>query len=175
MKRRIVYFIMILVCFMLQTTIWNLLPLGNVKPNLLLVLTVSLGLMCGRSAGLWIGFISGLIVDLFYGNMFGFTALIYMYLGYMNGRFYNVFFDEDIKVPMMMVAVSDFIYNIIFYVIQFLFRQRYDFGAYMIHIILPEILYTVLCTLIIYMIIYRINRMLVKDELENRDSPWLLK
>ncbi len=175
MKRRIVFFLMILVCFLLQTTIWNLFPLGNVTPNLLLMLTVSMGLMRGRSAGLWIGFVSGLAIDLFYGNMFGFNALIYMYLGYLNGRFYNVFFDEDIKVPMTLVAASDFLYNIVFYVIQFLFRQRYELSAYLIHIILPEVLYTILCTLLFYKVIYHINRRLVENELEDRDSPWLLK
>ncbi|HIV17337.1 MAG TPA: rod shape-determining protein MreD, partial [Candidatus Alectryocaccobium stercorigallinarum] len=120
MKRKLVTLVMILVCFLVQTTVWNLLPLGNVKPNLLLILTVSLALMRGRHTGLWVGFISGLIIDLFYGNMLGFNALIYMYLGYFNGRFCNVFFDEDIKIPMVMVAVSGFAYNIIFYIVQFL-------------------------------------------------------
>jgi rod shape-determining protein MreD len=175
MKRKLVTLVMILVCFLVQTTVWNLLPLGNVKPNLLLILTVSLALMRGRHTGLWVGFISGLIIDLFYGNMLGFNALIYMYLGYFNGRFCNVFFDEDIKIPMVMVAVSGFAYNIIFYIVQFLFRQRYDLSAYMVHIILPEILYTVLCTLILYKLIYHINKKLVANELEERDSPWLRK
>lgn len=175
MKRRIVTLIMIIVCFLVQTTLWNLFPLGNVKPNFLLILTVSMGLMRGRHTGMWVGFISGLIIDLFYSDFIGFNALIYMYIGYFNGRFYKVFFDSDIKIPMVMVAVSDFIYNMAFYFIQFLFRQRYELSAYMIHIILPEILYTVICTLIFYKLFYNINRRLVANELEDGDSPWLLK
>ena len=175
MKRKLVTFLMILACFLVQTTLWNLFPLGNVTPNLLLILTVSMGLMRGRHTGMWVGFISGLIIDMFYGTLFGFNALVYMYIGYINGRFYKVFFDEDIKIPIVMVAVSGFAYNMVFYVIQFLFRQRYAFSAYLTHIILPEILYTVLCTLILYKLFYHINKKLVANELEDRDSPWLLK
>ena len=174
MKRKLVTFLMILACFLVQTTLWNLFPLGNVTPNLLLILTVSMGLMRGRHTGMWVGFISGLIIDMFYGTLFGFNALVYMYIGYINGRFYKVFFDEDIKIPMVMVAVSGFAYNMVFYVIQFLFRQRYAFSAYLTHIILPEILYTVLCTLILYKLFYHINKKLVATELEDRESPWLL-
>lgn len=175
MKRKIVTLILILACFLIQTTVWNLFPLGNVKPNLLLCLTVSMGLMRGRHTGLWVGFISGLLIDLFFGTLFGFNALVYMYIGYINGKFYKVFFDEDIKIPMVLVAVSGFAYNIVFYVIQFAFRQRFEFSAYLMHIILPEILYTVLCTLLLYKLFYHINRKLVANELEDRDSPWLLK
>lgn len=175
MKRRIILFVLILVCFLLQTAVWNLLPLGNVKPNLLLVLTVSFGLMCGKKTGMWMGFLSGILTDLFYGSLFGFTALIYMYIGYIVGKFYMVFYDEEIKIPMLMAAVSDFVYNIIFYVVQFAFRQRFDFGDYMVHIILPEILYTILCMLILYKLFYALNRRLTANELEDRDSPWLLK
>lgn len=65
MKRRIVTFILIIACFLVQTTVWNLFTLGTVKPNLLLILTVSMGLMRGKHTGLWVGFISGIIIDLF--------------------------------------------------------------------------------------------------------------
>ena len=166
---------MIFVCFLLQTTIWNLFPLGSVKPNLLLILTVSMGLMRGKHTGLLVGFISGLIIDLFFGTLFGFNALVYMYIGYITGNFYKVFFDEDIKIPMIFVAVSELAYNLIFYVVQFAFRKRFDFGTYFTRIILPELLYTVIFTIVLYKLFYIINKKLTANELEDNDSPWLLK
>jgi rod shape-determining protein MreD len=175
MRRRIVTFVMILICFILQSTLLNILSFGGIKPNLLLVLTVSMGLMRGKHTGLWVGFISGLIIDIFFGNLFGFNALLYMYIGYINGNFYKVFYDEDIKIPMFLVAVSDMAYSLIFYLIQFAFRERFDFSAYFIRIILPELLYTVLFTLILYKLFYIINKKLTANELEENDSPWLLK
>lgn len=96
-----------------------------------------------------------------------------MYIGYLNGLLYQVFFDEDIKVPMILTAVSDFGYNLVFYVIQFAFRMRFDFSAYLVHTILPEMVFTVLLSIPLYRIFFLINRKLVRYELEGQQSPWL--
>lgn len=175
MRRKIVTLLVILATFLLQSTLMQALPISYVTPNLLLILTVSFGFMHGKRTGLWVGFLCGLSIDLFYSNLFGFYALVYMYIGYLNGLLYKAFFDEDIKVPMILVAVSDLGYNLLFYVIQFAFRMRFDFGAYFQHTILPEMVYTVLLTIIFYRIYFFINKKLVADELEGQQSPWLRK
>ena len=63
MKGKIVYFLTIVICFLLQCTVMDLISIGSVTPNLMLVFCVSMGLMRGRKSGLWAGFFSGL----FYG------------------------------------------------------------------------------------------------------------
>ena len=78
MKSKIVLFFTIIVCFLMQSTVLHLISIGSITPNLLLILCVSMGLMRGRKSGLWTGFFCGLLVDLFYGSVFGFYALIYM-------------------------------------------------------------------------------------------------
>ncbi len=70
--------------------------------------------------------------------MIGFYALIYMYIGFCNGFVYKMFFDEDVKVPMVLVAGSDIAYGVIKYGLQFMLRGRLDFFSYLQHIILPE-------------------------------------
>ena len=47
-----------------------------------------------------IGFFSGLIIDIQFGNILGFYALIYLLIGYVNGLFEQMYFDEDIKLPL---------------------------------------------------------------------------
>ena len=76
MKSKIVLFFTIIVCFLLQSTLLQKIAIGSITPNLLLILCVSMGLMRGRKSGLWTGFFSGLLVDLFYGSVFGFYAWI---------------------------------------------------------------------------------------------------
>ncbi len=78
MKNKIVLFITIIVCFLLQCTIMDYISISSITPNLPLILCVAMGLMRGRKVGLWTGFFSGLFIDLFYGSLFGFYALIYM-------------------------------------------------------------------------------------------------
>ena len=68
MKNKIVLFITIIVCFLLQCTIMDYISIGSITPNLPLILCVAMGLMRGRKVGLWTGFFSGLFIDLFYGS-----------------------------------------------------------------------------------------------------------
>ena len=83
-----------------------------------------MGLMRGRKSGLWTGFFSGLLVDLFYGSVFGFYALIYMYAGFFSGYAFRIYYDDDIKVPMALTAIMDLFYNLAVYGLQFFLRGR---------------------------------------------------
>ena len=56
MKNKIVLFITIIVCFLLQCTIMDYISIGSITPNLPLILCVAMGLMRGRKVGLWTGF-----------------------------------------------------------------------------------------------------------------------
>lgn len=175
MRRRIAVILLILACFLVQSTIWSIFPLSNFRPNLLLILTVSFAFVHGRRSGIFIGFISGILIDLFYGNVIGFTALIYMYIGYAVGSLYKVFFDDDVRIPMIICAAADIIYNVIFYLIRFALKYPLDFPAYFRHIIMPEVISTVIFMLILFRLFYFINRKLLEHETEEKESPWLLK
>ena len=139
MKNKIVLFITIIVCFLLQCTIMDYISIGSITPNLPLILCVAMGLMRGRKVGLWTGFFSGLFIDLFYGSLFGFYALIYMYAGYISGYAFRSFYDDDLKVPILLAGVGDLLYGISVYALQFLLRGRLGLGTYLYRIILPEI------------------------------------
>lgn len=173
MRRKITLAILILSCYLLQTTVFRTLELGQAAPNLLLILTMSFGFMQGKKDGLMVGFFSGFMIDLFHGEVLGFYALLYMILGYLSGFFCKIFFDEDIKVPIVMVAAGDFIYNFAIFVLRFMFRGRIDFYSYLKMIILPEIVYTVLLSIILYRIFYAINKRLTAVEKRGNSAVWL--
>ena len=61
MKGKIVYFLTIVICFLLQCTVMDLISIGSVTPNLMLAFCVSMGLMRGRKSGLWAGFFQGFL------------------------------------------------------------------------------------------------------------------
>lgn len=166
MRRRITVLFLIVICFLLQNTVFQALSLASVSPNLLLVVTASLGLMRGEKEGLLTGFFCGMLLDIFYGRILGFYALLYLFIGYGNGIFHRLFLDEDIKLPMVWIAFSDLAYGLLLYFFLFLFRGRFDFVYYLIHIIIPELIYTVVVTLGLYWLIRRINRWLEKHEEE---------
>ena len=76
------------------------------------------------------------------------------------------FLIEDVKVPMVLVAGSDIAYGVLVYGLQFMLRGRLDFFSYLQHIILPEMVYTVLLTAVLYRPLYRLNRWLTENEWE---------
>ena len=175
MKGKIVYFLTIVICFLLQCTVMDLISIGSVTPNLMLVFCVSMGLMRGRKSGLWAGFFSGLFVDLFFGSVFGFYALIYMYIGYLSGYAHRIYYDDDVKVPMFLTAIADLLYNLSVYGLQFLLRGRLGLGTYLYRIIIPEMFYTVFITLIVYRIFRYINYHYMNITRKESESIWVLK
>ena len=170
MRRKIIEALLIIVCFILQCTVFQTLSLAGIVPNLLLIVTSSLGFMRGEKEGMAVGFFSGLLTDIFFGQLFGFYSLLYMFLGYGSGLFHRMFYDEDIKIPMVWIALSELVYGLSVYFFLFLLRSRFQFGFYFAHIILPELVYTVVVTIVFYRVIRSLNHWLEKKEKEEGES-----
>ncbi|MCR4740956.1 MAG: rod shape-determining protein MreD [Lachnospiraceae bacterium] len=164
MRRYIVVILMIGVAFILQSTVFMAFAIAGISPNIMIILTSSFGFMRGRKEGMIIGFFCGLLADIFFGDIIGFYALIYMFLGYLNGLFKTIFYPEDIKLPIILISASEIVYCILCYVFLFMLRGRLHFGYYFLHVILPEIVYTIVATLVVYRGILFINEWLEMHE-----------
>ena len=120
--------------------------------------------MRGRKSGIAVGAISGLLVDIFWGQLLGFHTLLYTVIGYLNGSFERLFYDEDVKLPIILISASEFLYGICIYVFVYMLQGDFAFGTYLFSIIIPELVYTILVTLILYQVILHINRKLESEE-----------
>lgn len=141
--KRLIEILFIFICFLLQSTLFQHFAFAGIVPNLMVIITSIFGFMEGRSHGMTVGFICGLLTDIFYGNVLGLNALLFLYIGYANGAGNRGFYPDDIKFPLLFISVSDLVYLILTYITGFLFRARFDIGYYFIHIMLPELAYTV--------------------------------
>ena len=59
-QRILVTALLILVAFLIQNNVFAAIPLVDTTPNLLLLVTISLGLLHGQVSGLLVGFFAGL-------------------------------------------------------------------------------------------------------------------
>ena len=168
MKRKLITFFIIIICFLLECTVFHRLAFATIKPNLLIIVTSSFGFMRGKKEGLFVGFFAGLLLDIMFGTMIGFYALIYMYIGYLNGFFKRIFFPDEVKLPLALIALSDFFCNIIIFFTLFWFRGRFSFGYYLLHTILPELVYTMVVSILLYFILLKINEKL--EDIERRSA-----
>lgn len=160
MRRKITVFIIIAICYLLQTTLFEALSFASISPNLLIIVVSAFGFMRGKKEGLFIGFFAGLLLDIFNGSILGIYALLYMYIGYLNGFFRKLFYPEDIKLPMLLIAGSDLCSSFFIYFFMFLFRNRYDLKYYFLHLMIPELVYTMVVTIFLYFIVLKINQRL---------------
>ncbi len=158
MRRKVTVAIIIIVCYLLQATLFQTLSFASISPNLLIVVTSAFGFMRGKKEGIWIGLFCGICMDIFYGGTIGFYALLYMYIGFFNGYFRKLYYPEDIKLPMLLIGGSDLLYNLAVYFFMFIFRSKFAFDYYLINIIIPELVYTMLVTIVLYMILLKINQ-----------------
>ncbi len=151
-------------CFLLQCTLFKRLSFGGISPNLLIITTTSIGFMRGEKPGLLAGFVSGLFVDIFFGDVIGLYAMLYMYIGFLNGKFSKIFYPEDLKLPLALITLSDLSFGMVCYIVLFLLRGRLNFPYFFFRIILPETVYTLVMGIVLYPILLTLYKRLNIDE-----------
>ena len=67
-RRILLNFIIMILTFTLQTTVFRVFAFGGVVPNLMLVFVTSIAFIRGDKVGLLTGFVSGFLVDIFFAK-----------------------------------------------------------------------------------------------------------
>ena len=103
MKRVIGSFIMVVLLYLLQTTIFNNIAIAGVKPNVILIPIVIVGYRYGRVQGMVLGFFTGLFIDLNESDYLGYYALFYLIIGYLVGFSSKLYSNDSTLVPLGLV------------------------------------------------------------------------
>ena len=157
MRRFFCYLVLILVMFFLQNNIFAASSLVVTVPNLLLILTFSFGFIRGSTEGMLIGFVCGLLNDVFFSETLGLSAMVYTVLGYSMGLLGRIYYTEFVSMPIVLCVISDLLYHLGTFVLAFALRGQLRFDVYFRDIVLPELLYTAVLTLLLYPLFGRIN------------------
>lgn len=160
MRRVAANIALLIVIFALQSCVFPFIPFLSVSPNLVLILTFAYGFIYGPRAGMCYGFMAGLLLDLFHSGAFGFFSLLFMWIGYMNGCLSRYYYENYITLPLFLCTVNEFVYNLYIYLLRFFIRGKMHFLFYFRTIILPEIIISLLFTLLIYRFFLWYNRKL---------------
>ena len=164
MKRFFITAVVVLLCFLMQTTVFQHIAFAGMVPNLILIVVVAYGYMRGKSEGMYVGFASGLLIDLLYNDFIGMNALLYVLIGYVAGICNEIYYRDEVSVTKIFIAISDYIFNFGYYVFQFLLRGRLDIFYYIWRTILPEMVYTVLISVFLYQLLHAMNFSLEQQE-----------
>lgn len=163
-RRILVTAALILAGFLLQFGVFANIALIDTVPNLLLILTICFGFLRGKNTGMWTGFVCGLMMDIGTMSSFGFHMVIFILIGYITGAMHRFIYADYIVFPMIITAIMNLFYGIYMYVFLFLIRGRLNIGFYMFHVIIPEIIYTVVLTGFLYQFLAFVNKKLETSE-----------
>ena len=158
MRKLLINLVMLILAFTIQICVFPQIAFLSSAPNLLLIVVFVCSFIEGRERGMFYGLVAGLFMALFFIN-----------LGYVSGICNKYYYEDYITLPLLLSLASDLIYNLYIYVFRFLIRNRLNFGHYLVSIIIPEIIFTTVTTLVVYRFFLFINRKLKEWE-QRRDS-----
>jgi rod shape-determining protein MreD len=158
MKRYGFMFFFILFIFYTQNNFFNEFPLLTITPNLLIAVIAGFGLCWGKTAGLVAGLMTGLMMDIVYASNIGYYTIPYMYLGVINGVFHTSYNYDNFIIPSVLTAGSDLLMGLYIFIFSFALRNRLNFPFYLENIIIPEIV----CTVVFSLVLFRIQATLIE-------------
>lgn len=164
MLRILVTSLLILTSFILQSTVFPYIEVIGVKPNTALIIIVSYGILRGDVEGAVVGFFSGLLQDIFFGDIIGLYAMLGMLTGFISGKPFKDFFRENDLLPLLVVAIAAMVYEFSIFLTTHLLLGRIDIWHYFRTIILPSAVYTAVLTIPLYRLMYFINGRLERGE-----------
>ncbi|MCR5625162.1 MAG: rod shape-determining protein MreD [Lachnospiraceae bacterium] len=150
MRKYIGAFFITLFMFLLQTTVLERVAIAGIIPNMMLIVTTLYGFMYGKKEGMFVGFLSGLLIDVLYNQVIGVSIILFCTIGYINGDARKLFFKEDFYVPVIVFGINDIIFNLMYYICYFLMRGRVGLFEYFFKIIIPEMSYTIIVGFFVY-------------------------
>jgi len=154
----------LVLAFTLQNTLGDFVRIAGVSPNFLTMIVVAFSLLRGKNEGTIIGFFGGVIYDISYSYIFGIYSVSYMIIGYMCGKLHHFCYRENKILPIMCTGLSSLFLSSV-NILRFILIGNINFSYFYFDMMLPELLYTTVLTLIIYRSIYFIN-----DKLENQEK-----
>ncbi len=170
MKRGAVCVLLIGLIYFLQTTVFTWGAINGIRPNFIIVSITLIAFLRGEYYGLAFGAPLGLLMDIFFGPRLGSNFFLYSCIGLLTGKTYYVFSKENFMFPLLIIALADIGYNLVVYVIGYLFRGNLDFIYFLGRIILPDTIYTVLVGVIFYRLFVFVHQKFLKLEKNQEES-----
>ena len=145
------------ILYFLQINFFNWFNIAGIKPNLFIVLVLCVGLFIGKNYAMPIGFIIGLYLDILTGSKIGISALAFVAIGFLGGYF-DKSFSKDSKITiLLMTAGCTVFYELIVYLYTIARNQIPLQLLGFIKILLIEVVFNILLTIILYPLIKNIG------------------
>lgn len=158
MKKTIINISLILTMifiYYLQSNFFSWFTISGIMPNLFVVLVLFVGLFASRTMGTAYGVAIGIILDFVLGEKVGIYAISLGIIGFLAAVFDKNFSKDSRMTIMVMVAAATVIFEVIGYLLNYIFLSTNVEIFNFITILLIEIIYNILLTIILYPLIQK--------------------
>ncbi len=149
--------ILILLNFILESTIFQYIKVLGVKPDFTIMLITSYAIMRGSIYGGFVGLLSGFLNDLFYSISFGVNSLSYMLTGYIIGQFQKNIFKDSFLPPIIFNIIGVFIFQHLFYFISYMSKINISYLYALFNIMIPQSIFNGIIGIFVYKYIYKLD------------------
>lgn len=150
-------FAILIINFILQTTIFHNMQIQGVFPNTSLIIITSYSLLRGRKEGILMSLFSGSLFDILFSSFYGFYTLPLIAISYFIGGYQEDFYRENYILPVFFCTLASFLHESYFFLIEITFRGGFDIVFFAVKVILPTTIYTGALTIPIYRLLFSLN------------------
>ncbi len=162
--RIIVTTVLVLINFILQTTLFQHLAIQSIFPNTALIVAVSYALLRGSKEGCIVGILTGLLFDVFFGTATGYYTLLFFAISYFTGKSQKNFYRENYLLPILFCTMAAGMYETFQFITELILRKDGNLLFFIIKILIPTIVYTAVVTVPIYRVLFGLNEWLELKE-----------
>ena len=112
-----VFVLLSLFGLVLQSTVFNLISIAGVKPDLILILVIFYSILEGGPKGAAVGFLLGLMEDVYLGRFIGMNALAKSLTAFAAGWLTKGAFSENLFVPIITTFLGTLLNGFLFVVL----------------------------------------------------------
>ena len=145
----LIIFILIMAAFLLQYSVFSRIPAVRCTPNLLLIITFVFAYIRGKNAGMLVGFFSGLFIDVFFSDVIGYNALVFLIIAFICGSLRKVYYSDSLFTQLLILSICDLGSIFVYYFSWFVLRSRFAFRLFALRTLIPEFLFTLLLGIIL--------------------------
>lgn len=161
-------FITFLIIYFLQSNLFNWFTIAGISPNLFIIIALFIGLFLGRSRGIPIVLLMGIFLDFFIGKKIGLSSIMLACVVLIAGYFEQNFSKDSRITILLMTAGVTLVYEVGMYLLNIFFIGTTIEILPFVKILLIEILYNVILTIILHPLIQKLGYCIEETFKESR-------
>jgi len=159
----ILMIIVFLIIYFLQANFFPNFTIAGIKPNLIVIFILFIGLYSNAIYGTVSGIVAGLFLDCIYGKCIGVSAVMLCIIGFL-GAYFDKNFSKESRLTIMLMAIgATAIFEAGYYLLSAIILSFDMQVIEFVKMLLIELLYNTLLTLILYPTIQKIGYILEEN------------